>query len=282
MKSAYYLIPDSALVLDNSFAYGDLVAYDRKRVLAALTSNTYAQRKLQGVAFFANYLRGLGSGADAEASGEKAVFSLLPDEPVIFDVGANHGEYAHAAYTSRPRAHVHCFEPSVATFRILSETLSGTSAVLNNTGLGAENSEATLFSTGDGSGLASLSKRRLDHFGVTMDSQETVQIKSLDSYCDDRSIDTIDLLKIDVEGHEMDVLRGASRMLSEKRIRLITFEFGGCDIDTRTFFQDFYYLFKKLGTQSISRITPSGWLCPVEKYTEDLEHFRTTNYLVRL
>ena len=49
----------------------------------------------------------------------------------------------------------------------------------------------------------------------------------------------IDFFKIDVEGHEMDVLKGIGDKISN--IKLIQFEFGGCNIDTRCFFQDFWY-----------------------------------------
>jgi hypothetical protein len=113
-----------------------------------------------------------------------------------------------------------------------------------------------------------------------MDQEEIVDIRTLDGYCRDRGITKIDLLKVVVEGHEMSVLKGASGLLSSRRITFITFEFGGCNIDSRTFFQDFYYFFKDLGMKSLCRITPSGRLSPVLQYSEELEYFRTTNYIV--
>jgi hypothetical protein len=59
---------------------------------------------------------------------------------------------------------------------------------------------------------------------------------------------------------------------------MVMFEFGGCNIDTRTYFQDFFYFFKK-HDMSIYRITPSGFFHPIPKYLEELEQFRTTNFL---
>jgi hypothetical protein len=86
------------------------------------------------------------------------------------------------------------------------------------------------------------------------------------------------LWKIDVEGHEIDVLMGANHMLKQNKINLITFEFGGCNIDTRSFFQDFYYFFKDRGMK-LFRITPSSYLHPITSYKEIDEQFRTTNFL---
>jgi len=81
-----------------------------------------------------------------------------------------------------------------------------------------------------------------------------------------------------VGGHELDVLTGASEMFHKRAIQMVTFEFGGCNIDTRSFFQDFYYFFQDFG-MNISRITPSGYLFPIPSYKEILEQFRTTNFV---
>jgi len=86
------------------------------------------------------------------------------------------------------------------------------------------------------------------------------------------------LLKLDIEGHELDALIGASKMFEKGAIEMCTFEFGGCNIDTRTFFQDFYYYFTNFNLM-LHRMTPSGFLAPIVKYKEVYEQFRTTNYL---
>jgi len=62
-----------------------------------------------------------------------------------------------------------------------------------------------------------------------------------------------------------------------KEIQIIQFEFGGCNIDTKTFFQDFWYFFKENGF-AIYRISPKGPLL-LDKYREADETFRTTNYV---
>jgi len=57
-------------------------------------------------------------------------------------------------------------------------------------------------------------------------------------------------------------------------------ESSGCNIDSRTFFQDFFYFFKKYGMSNITRITPTGYLAPIHRYQEVYEQFRTSNFLV--
>ena len=63
------------------------------------------------------------------------------------------------------------------------------------------------------------------------------------------------------------------------KISVIQFEFGGCNIDTRTFFQDFWYFFQDNGFD-IYRVSPIG-LIKVKKYNERDEIFTTTNYIAK-
>lgn len=58
----------------------------------------------------------------------------------------------------------------------------------------------------------------------------------------------------------------------------MTFEFGGCDIDTRTFLQDFFY-FCLTHKMTMARITPSGYFRVIAWYREMHEQFRTANFV---
>jgi hypothetical protein len=111
-----------------------------------------------------------------------------------------------------------------------------------------------------------------------MGLSERVRIITLDSYCGEHQIEHIDLLKLDVEGHELDVLNGATHMFSKAAISMVQFEFGGCNIDTRTFLKDFFYFFSERGMR-IARITPSGYLHEIDSYREVQEQFGTSNFL---
>jgi hypothetical protein len=80
---------------------------------------------------------------------------------------------------------------------------------------------------------------------------------------------------MDVEGNELKVLNGSKGMLNEGKIDFIQFEFGGCNIDSRTYFQDFFYLLKE--RYRIYRIIGDG-LYEIRQYREQFEIFTTTNF----
>jgi FkbM family methyltransferase len=252
-----------------------------------ISKTRWGQSILEKIVVSAQYLQGIGCGSDVFSSGEAANFTRLKESAdpkrtlCVFDVGANKGQFLSLACTClRGREFtIHSFEPSRKTYEQLCENARKyRNAVLNNCGLGREPGELELFYDAVGSELASLTKRKLDHLGLHMELSEKVKISTIDDYCDAHQINRIDLLKIDVEGHELDVLNGGKKMFSKSAIDMVTFEFGGTDIDTRTFFRDFFYFFQDYQMR-IARITPTGYLCELESYKEVLEQFGTTNFM---
>lgn len=263
----------------------DVLKRGLKRLAVSATGFRLAQRILGKVAGYAEYLAGIGAGSEVETSGERAIFALLRHRVAgsctVFDIGANLGQFLEATLAAFPdgACDVHCFEPGVGTFRRLAEHHRPADNVhLNNVAVGKEKGVATLWYDQEGSGIASLTKRDLAHVGVRFENSETVATTTIDTYCAEHGIRRIDLLKLDIEGHELDALIGAEAMFRQQAIGMVMFEFGGCNIDTRTFFRDFWHFFTKLGMR-IHRITPGGFLDPLDRYTESLEQFRTTNFL---
>lgn len=226
----------------------------------------------------------IGSGGDVTSSGENNVLAYVRDNSsgkplVIFDVGANKGQYATSLlkFLHDSNVSLHCFEPGHETFRILSSTLEDRENVtLNNFGLGNEKTEGRLWYDKAGSGLASLYKRQLDYFGIDFEASEAVMLDTLDNYMAAKNISTVDLLKIDVEGNELNVLHGAEHSLSEGKIKAVQIEFGGCNIDSRTFVRDFWNLLS--GDYRMFRIMRDG-LAEIGKYDERMEIFTCTNFL---
>jgi FkbM family methyltransferase len=219
---------------------------------------------------------GIGT-ASAVDSGEETSIRTCGPDAVVFDVGANMGQFAHLVHTVlKPPYRLYCFEPSREAFLQLKQNASH--ATLSNIALGDVPGQRVLHSDRPGSGLASFTLRNLEHYGISFSCSETVEVDTLDRVCDAFGVSAIDLLKIDVEGHELDVLRGGSGLFNRHAIKAVQFEFGGCNIDTRTYFRDFFYFFKERGMM-IHRITPSGHLLPIDRYREIDEQFRTTNFL---
>ena len=256
-----------------------------KHALIKVSGNYLMQKILTYNVRMSQYFMGIGSGGEVEDSGEIAMFKelqhLAQTEYCIFDVGANKGQFATLLlnHLDGYNLSVHSFEPATHTFQMLQQNLKDHKQIrLNNIGLGEKPGKFTLYYNDIGSGWASLTKRKLAHFGIEFDLSEIVTIDTVDNYCLKNDIHNIDLLKLDVEGHELDVLRGAENMFQSHSIKMVSFEFGGCNIDTKTFFQDFYYFFKERN-MAIYRITPSGYLYPIPFYNESYEQFRTTNFL---
>ena len=85
--------------------------------------------------------------------------------------------------------------------------------------------------------------------------------------------ETPNVLKLDVEGHELDVLEGSMETL--KNIQIVQFEFGGTCIDSRKYFLDYWRFFSNLGFD-LYRMAPKG-LIRIISYSERDETFRFTN-----
>lgn len=235
-------------------------------------------------------LRGMniGTGADFLNDGELNVLHHIKkqysfnEHVVIFDVGANIGNYSQKIVNEfiNVNFQLYSLEPSREPFFNLNKRFKNNPNLrLYNIGLGNRNTVKTLFYNKNKSGLSSVYNRRLSHFGIEMNLKESIELRTLDSFCEERKIKRIDFLKLDVEGNEFKVLEGAKKMIENNAITFIQFEFGGCNIDSRIFFQDFWYLLSP--KYRIYRILKDNFV-EISEYEEVDEIFLTTNYLATL
>jgi FkbM family methyltransferase len=134
----------------------------------------------------------------------------------IFDVGANAGQSARRFSIAFPQSRIYSFEPVKRTFAELQQMAASIPAVsVFNQAMGDAPGTATIYLAKE-SGSNSMVPGQDSSLG-----KETVEVDTIDRFCADQKIDAIDLLKIDVEGFELPVLRGAERMLNDGRIRFI-------------------------------------------------------------
>jgi len=127
--------------------------------------------------------------------------------PVVFDIGANVGEFLTRIRVNFPAAVMHVFEPSPAVFQALQRAAGELPGVtLNNIAMGPRREER-LLQEHSASQMSSLLPP-----GPTAWSEvrrETpVRVETVDAYCAERGIPSIDLLKIDTQGYDLEVLRG--------------------------------------------------------------------------
>lgn len=149
------------------------------------------------------------------------LYSLINDGDVVVDVGANLGEVAlNAAKRVGSTGQVFVFEPFPSNFEKL-RTNVGLNRFENlhliNKGLGAESGELGMFVADE----ANAGMNRMSADGSSESKNATVvEVVKLDDFILENGIDRIDLIKIDVEGFEMNVLRGSENTLKTFRPKL--------------------------------------------------------------
>lgn len=179
------------------------------------------------------------------------------DIKTVFDVGANIGDWSILATVSFPDADIHAFELSETTFGDLSRVADLKGFKANNFGLSDQNAEITYKDYGDGSTVNTI-VASADFHDKRLDSKEKrARVMRGDDYCSENGIETIDLLKIDVEGAEHLVLQGFERMFLENRIAVVQFEYGFVNGDAHFLMKDFFKLFKSWG-YAIGPLKPKG------------------------
>jgi FkbM family methyltransferase len=167
------------------------------------------------------YLRktaGLSSGVDCFLEIRER---LVMDLHVVFDVGAHRGETVFEVIKRFPAAQIYAFEPVRSNFEALQSRCFGLPNVAcYPLALGDRDGDTDIFlhEHSQTHTLRQPVPNGTDH------PTTTIKIATLDRFLKNSRVHSIDLLKIDVEGYELNVLDGASRTLEENPPRLILAE----------------------------------------------------------
>lgn len=211
-------------------------------------------------------LRGLGvlNYHNVHTSGEAAAIQGLLRgivSPKVVDVGANEGDFAEEILKTYPKARLLCVEPGPRTVKRLRNRLQPYAEVII-CNVAATEFPGTMhlhdYEGSEGSSHATLVAGAMENFYRSSGEITEVSCLPLDQILTEHQFLEIDLLKIDVEGFELSVLKGAGAVLKSGKIRAIQFEMTGLNVMSRTFFRD---LKEAIGEDyRFFRILPHGLL----------------------
>jgi FkbM family methyltransferase len=142
-------------------------------------------------------------------------FLLKEEFKVVFDVGANIGQSTEQMACAFPVAQIYSFEPIFDSFMKLKHAVAALPNVnIYNIGLSSCIGQAAFASPG-----------RSTRFRVSADGIGVMaQLETVDHFCQSHAVGEICLLKIDTEGHDLDVLKGAQQMLSSGLVNMVLAE----------------------------------------------------------
>lgn len=214
-------------------------------------------------------------------------FSLLreviKDGYTVFDVGSNRGDWAKDVLGLAKLKELVCFEPVPETFTMLRKALADFPCVrCINCAVTDKTDKADMYWYKNNISYAEMSNLygRPDvesRLNLKVEKFETLTL-ALDDY--DLAFKKIDYLKIDAEGAELYILKGAKTLLGKKKIISLQFEYGGCAKDSNSTLKEMFEILQKNG-YGVARIIPDG-LILIEKWDDVLENYTHSNYFATI
>ena len=212
------LVRNVASMASNPILFGEYIQW---LVSSARTGGKPSRRMLDGIEIgnFTNFSE-FHSVPRFIDEAERRFFESFTGEGPILDVGANVGLVSLVLARRFGDREIHAFEPNPTTFAALEANIARN---------GAKNVICHRFALSDAEGVVLFNNDPLDRATASIATGagahvEEVPATTLDAFVASRGIDSISLLKIDVEGFETLVLRGARRVLEEIRPAAIYFE----------------------------------------------------------
>jgi FkbM family methyltransferase len=163
----------------------------------------------------------------------------MGEPSVVFDVGAHLGQTTLHFRKSFPTASIHSFEPVDENFKKLKLNTKGKKRIkINQFALGSAQ-DTVMMQTGQSDQTHQVCRN--SEKSPDKDEIPPVRMETIDHYMKHEGIAAIDLLKIDVEGYELEVLEGAKNALERRKINAILAECDFEEDDTQhTYFNDLW------------------------------------------
>lgn len=213
---------------------------------------------------------------DIESNGELTILKkLAPFDPsIIFDGGANIGNYSLLINQIVPHCRIYAFEPVESTYEKLVDNTKNCKLVCPiKKGLFKENSqiEINLFPSDEHSSIF-----KIEGLKYNIVNKEKIELIKGDDFIQNNKIASIDLLKLDIEGAEYDALLGFEESFRMGIIKMVQFEYGYINITTKKLLIDYYNFFEK-NDYIVGKIFPKN--VEFRKYDYIYEDFLGPNFV---
>lgn len=223
------------------------------------------------------YCRARGDGTDdPRRNGEYWLVDLViqnaPAGGVLLNVGASVGEWTGRALEAigsrRDRFRIHAFEPCAGTIETLRRRFASEESIeAHAIAVSSSNGDALFFSGGGGLGTNSLDP-------ISGSSRARVPVTTLDTFLSKAGIEKVLMLKCDVEGFDLGVMRGASSLVARGKVDVLQFEYNWRWLRTSTslldvfeLIKDYPYRFGKLARDHVAFY--DSWHFELDRYFEN-------------
>ena len=226
-------------------------------------------------------LHGLGvlNHGDFSVSGENYFMNTYLKgrmRPIVFDIGANRGKYAAAVRKIVHDSIVYAFEPNKTAYLTLKEKARTCRFFSFPIGMSNVENETILYDRRDsiGSVHASIYESVIKDIHHTDSIQQKIMCTTIDDFVERIEISYIDLIKIDTEGHELAIIKGAANSLNKGMIGAFQIEFNEMNVHSHTFLRDFQIIMPEY---EWFRLLPNGMVPLANEPTVIRELFAVQN-----
>jgi len=206
---------------------------------------------------------------------------------IVFDVGGFEGEWSALALTTKGAARSYIFEPNPDMFAQIQKNMTAlidARIVIPIQAAVSDMDGETSFCVYDEYPAMSTMHKRLkeemDSVGISEPRLiSSVNVIKLDTYCESQGIHHIDFLKIDTEGNEVAVLKGAETLITKNAISTIQFEYGKCFQDAGKTLEEIFEFLCSCGYK-LARVHPE--ILNFSEFAPELENYEYSNYIAVL
>lgn len=176
---------------------------------------------------------------------------------VFFDVGTNAGSFLKILTYFKIYSNIYCFEPHPVISKKTKSIYQN--IIMNKLCLSNTNGTVDMHFPLHSVGLSSIINRPVFDNLNTEIKKVKIPSMTLDHYCDVNSIESIDFIKIDVEGAEKMIIEGAEKMFKDKKIKAGLFEIGETLKDAGTSEQEIATILENHGYNIVKNLSRNDW-----------------------